>query len=827
MKKSIFILTVILLVAGNAFGANYYVLKGATGSNNGSDWTNAWNELNQVNWSTVASGGVLYVGAGTYTTGLPGLAISNITVKRAIVSEHGTDDGWNDSFDGQVTVDPPGAFMNISSSGNNFTFDGTSHSPWKFRVVGTRTAGGMFIISGADNITVRNLELDGNNECAGNLEDGFRVYTSDYLLVEHCYIHNYVQVCGGTGHQDGVQMPSGDNATFQYNVFANCGMLLFMGDYEWGSQYCNGNITIHHNIFYASASGGCYDGLIFKGTNQGGTGSIKIENNVFDLQGTQRSFSLNGSVECNNRTNGYFRNNIVYNSNAGSIGDYSHSYNCYYLGSGFQETGVITTNPVFANYSGQDYHIMGNSPVRDNGTNLGYTYDIEGNPMSGTPDMGAYEFTTTDSTAPSVPTELASSNITSLSFTLSWTASTDNVGVEGYEVFGDGTSLGTSATNSMSVTGLSASTTYTMTVRARDAAFNWSAQSTGLNVTTSSSSDTQSPSVPTDLVSSIVNATSFTLSWTVSTDNVGVTAYEVFKNGTSIGTSDTTSMSLTGLSANTTYTMTVRARDAVPNWSAQSAALNVTTASATSGTIWQSFTVSTQTGTFTATFDAIPNTANMDGVTGIQNGTSTAYSKMACAVRFSTAGMIEAQNGGSDGTYQSATTVNYTVGQIYHFRLVVRVPSHNYDIYVTPDGQTEKTIGINYGFRVQQTTITQVTGWCLFAGVGTHSVSNMTFEPITGLENVSDKPIAFSLSQNYPNPFNPTTSIKYQVPKSSFVKITVYNILGIEVITLVNEEQPAGSYDVKLDANGLSSGVYFYKIQAGEFMQSKKMLFTK
>ncbi len=100
-----------------------------------------------------------------------------------------------------------------------------------------------------------------------------------------------------------------------------------------------------------------------------------------------------------------------------------------------------------------------------------------------------------------------------------------------------------------------------------------------------SDADATAPTVPQGLASSSITSTSFTLSWTASTDNVGVTGYEVFKNGTSIGTTATTSMSVTGLSASTSYSMTVRARDAVPNWSAQSAALNVTTSAAGSNPI--------------------------------------------------------------------------------------------------------------------------------------------------------------------------------------------------------------------------------------------------
>src|SRR5690606_2131500 len=94
--------------------------------------------------------------------------------------------------------------------------------------------------------------------------------------------------------------------------------------------------------------------------------------------------------------------------------------------------------------------------------------------------------------------------------------------------------------------------------------------------------DTQAPSVPGGLASSAITQTSFTLNWSASTDNVGVTGYEVFRNGTSIGTPSGTSFNVTGLSAGTTYAMRVRARDAAGNWSAQSATLNVTTTAVTS-----------------------------------------------------------------------------------------------------------------------------------------------------------------------------------------------------------------------------------------------------
>lgn len=183
----------------------------------------------------------------------------------------------------------------------------------------------------------------------------------------------------------------------------------------------------------------------------------------------------------------------------------------------------------------------------------------------------------TDTVPPSVPTGLTASAITVNSFTLSWTASTDNVGVTGYEVFRGTASLGTVSAPALTldVTGLAPNTTYAMKVRARDAAGRWSAFSAVLSFKTLA--DTAPPAIPTGLATSALTATGLTLSWSAATDNVAVTGYEVFRNGITAGTTTTLSRVLTGLAPTTTYSLTVRARDAAGNWSAQSPALAVTT----------------------------------------------------------------------------------------------------------------------------------------------------------------------------------------------------------------------------------------------------------
>lgn len=94
-------------------------------------------------------------------------------------------------------------------------------------------------------------------------------------------------------------------------------------------------------------------------------------------------------------------------------------------------------------------------------------------------------------------------------------------------------------------------------------------------------------------------------------------------------------------------------------------------------------------------------------------------------------------------------------------------------------------------------------------------------------EQLDELPTEFLLTQNYPNPFNPSTKIRYSVPQSSNVMIKVFDILGNEIETLVNEEKPVGTYEITWYAEGLPSGIYFYKIQSGSFVETKKMILTK
>jgi hypothetical protein len=97
-----------------------------------------------------------------------------------------------------------------------------------------------------------------------------------------------------------------------------------------------------------------------------------------------------------------------------------------------------------------------------------------------------------------------------------------------------------------------------------------------------------------------------------------------------------------------------------------------------------------------------------------------------------------------------------------------------------------------------------------------------------GIRNISEAiPSEYSLMQNYPNPFNPTTNIKYQITNKGFVTLKVFDIMGREISNLVNEKQNAGTYEVTFDASSLSSGVYFYRLETGNFTDTKKLMVIK
>lgn len=232
----------------------------------------------------------------------------------------------------------------------------------------------------------------------------------------------------------------------------------------------------------------------------------------------------------------------------------------------------------------------------------------------------------TDTVAPTAPT-LAASGTTQTGTSLSWSGATDNIAVTGYDVYKDGVLLGSTAATSYTVSGLTASTTYVFTVKAKDAAGNASVASNAVSVTTLAPVvDTTAPSAPTALAAAGTTSTTTNLTWTASTDNVGVTGYDVYQNGVFKATSATTSYAVTGLTAATTYSFYVIAKDAAGNASTASNTVSVTTLTA-------SLAYCTSQGNSTAdekigkvVFGTISNTST--GTAGYENFTALSTNAM-------------------------------------------------------------------------------------------------------------------------------------------------------------------------------------------------------
>ncbi len=122
-------------------------------------------------------------------------------------------------------------------------------------------------------------------------------------------------------------------------------------------------------------------------------------------------------------------------------------------------------------------------------------------------------------------------------------------------------------------------------------------------------------------------------------------------------------------------------------------------------------------------------------------------------------------------------------------------------------------------------------GWGIINALDAINYNPTSADTGNGGVHKNNLPDTYELSQNYPNPFNPSTTIKYQIKESGFVTLNVYNLLGNLVATLVQENEPAGTYYINFNANTegnqLPSGVYFYRLQVGNFVATKKMIIMK
>ncbi len=336
-----------------------------------------------------------------------------------------------------------------------------------------------------------------------------------------------------------------------------------------------------------------------------------------------------------------------------------------------------------------------------------------------------------DTVAPSTPTGLGTSAVTQTSATLSWAASSDNVAVTGYRLFRGGSQVGTATSTSYGFTGLTCGTSYVLGVAAVDGAGNVSATAT-TGLTTAACPDTSAPSTPTGLAASAVGQTSVTLSWTASSDNVAVTGYRVFRAGTQVGTTSSTTFTVTGLTCATTYTLGVAALDAAGNVSATATTSATTPAcpdtsapSTPAGLATSAVSQTSATLSWSASTDNVGVTGYRVFRSGTQVGTPTAtsfaFSGLTCGTSY-TLGVAAVDAAGNVSATATATVTTAACPD-------TTAPSTPTGLSSSGTGQT--SVALSW---IASTDNVGVTGYRLFRNgsqVGTSSTVGYIFGGLT------------------------------------------------------------------------------------------------
>ncbi len=317
-----------------------------------------------------------------------------------------------------------------------------------------------------------------------------------------------------------------------------------------------------------------------------GTVNTLRSNNPHGNVATATSTTLNGSKSGTSAVPGY--TGTVFEPLNEFKGDIARMY--FYFATRYENTVASyvfdmfngTSNQVFTTpflnmlitWHNQD-PVSAREIVRNNAI---YARQNNRNPFIDHPEYVALIWSTTsDTQSPTSPTNVVASNIATTSLTLTWTASTDNIGVTAYEVYMNGILKTTVTTTTATITGLTQNTGYAFYIKALDATGNGSANSATINPTTLQFFDLIPPTIPSSITNSAKTTTSLTINWSNSSDNIGVTLYEVYVNGVLQTAVTTTTTTITGLTGLTTYAIYIKAKDAAGNSSIASNAISLTT----------------------------------------------------------------------------------------------------------------------------------------------------------------------------------------------------------------------------------------------------------
>tara|TARA_R110002049_G_scaffold76883_6_gene197164 strand:+ start:6125 stop:8341 length:2217 start_codon:yes stop_codon:yes gene_type:complete len=450
-------------------------------------------------------------------------------------------------------------------------------------------------------------------------------------------------------------------------------------------------------------------------------------------------------------------------------------------------------------------------------------------------------YTSSDTEAPTTPTNITLSNITLTSIDVSWTASTDNVEVSGYNVYVDDvlTAQTSNSETTASITNLNTNTSYKFTIIARDIINNLSPASTPVNGTTLQ--DTEAPTTPTNIVISNASDSSVKVSWNVSTDNNAVAGYEVYVDGSLNASTTELFYTVTGLNASTTYAIEVLAKDVDNNKSSKSAPVNATTTDGSSNGVTELFIseyvepdggnnkaieiVNLSSATISLAGYSIQKQSNggswvddlpLDKTEYLVNPSVTSIIPNDVFVIIHNGSAEQELIDNADLKVPSNANAPYKFASPLNFNGNDPVGLFKDGVLIDiigEEGNASKHIeNVTYrrksSISVPNSTFTESEWEILpantFSGIGNHT------------STLSTKNIIFESFKMFPNPTN-GNRIYFSVTEDA--TINVYNVLG----KLINTSEVSKSKN-SIDISELSKGVYLIKINSGKQFITKKLI---
>jgi chitodextrinase len=434
-------------------------------------------------------------------------------------------------------------------------------------------------------------------------------------------------------------------------------------------------------------------------------------------------------------------------------------------------------------------------------------------------------YTSNDNEAPTTPTNVTLSNSSPSSIDVSWSASSDNVAVTAYEIYVDGSLNGNTSNTNYTISGLNSNTSYAVTVLAKDIANNKSAQSTVVNGTTTI--DNEAPTVPTSITITNQTGSGFKANWTASTDNAAVIGYDVFVDGTFNASTINTSYSVSDLTASTTYSVTILAKDEADNKSAQSTAVNAVTTDGSNNIIELFFSEFIEGSSNNKALEIANLTSNAIDLSGYSikkqsNGAGSWVNELPLSGTINVNDVfviIHFQADDEDLTSQADLVApqGSDYGAPVNFNGNDAVGLFKNDVLIdiigvldeTAKNFEDMTLRRKLTITSPNTTYT-ASEWDQY-DIGVYNGIGI-YDPNTASVDSSD----FETFKMYPNPVS-GNKIYFNV--SDDIAIEIYSILG----KLVKSSEITNTKN-NIDVSDLSKGIYLVKVNSGNQFITKKLI---